>query len=165
ARGRDLDERGQMALAFFESRPRLGIESDDAFLLEVGPGFFQVIGRRHQAYPPLVAPYWQLRHVLAGDGAGDFALQLNGGRGVHGVAPASRRALTTERLSSDSSTKNVTGSSGFEVDFAADRVPDRFFACTVVFRQVRRLVARFETLRKHGGRNAGARDDRPPERN
>src|SRR6266571_4832862 len=81
------------------------------------------------------------------------------------VAPASRRALTTERLSSDSSTKNVTGSSGFEVDFAADRVPDRFFACTVVPRQVRRLVARFETLREHRGRNAGARDDRPAERN
>jgi len=35
ARGRDLDERGQMALAFFESRPRLGIESYDAFLLEI----------------------------------------------------------------------------------------------------------------------------------
>src|SRR5712692_9418606 len=81
------------------------------------------------------------------------------------VAPASRRALTTERLSSDSSTKNVTGSSSFEVDFAADRVPDRFFACTVVFRQVRRLVARFETLREHGARNAGARNNRPPKRN
>src|SRR5205814_202337 len=53
ARGRDLDERGQMALAFFESRPRLGIESDDAFLSEVGPGFFQVLGRSNQAYPAL----------------------------------------------------------------------------------------------------------------
>src|SRR5258706_182920 len=81
------------------------------------------------------------------------------------VAPASRRAATTERLSSDSSTKNVTSSSGFEVDFAADRVPDRFFACTVVFRQVGWLVACFETLCKHGGRNPRARNDRPPKRN
>src|SRR5260221_1343024 len=78
-------------------------------------------------------------------------------------APASRRALTTERLSSDSSTKNVTGSSGLEVELAADRVPDRFFACTVVFREIGWLVACREAFRQNGGRDAGARDDGPAE--
>src|SRR3989304_6774714 len=80
------------------------------------------------------------------------------------AAPASRSAVTTERLSSDSSRKKVTGSGGLEVELAADGVPDRFLACTVVLRQNWNRITRLELLREHGCRDARAGNHRPAER-
>src|SRR6266487_2039385 len=83
-----------MALAFPERGPRLGIESGDAFLLEVGSRFSQIFGRRYQAYPALVAADGQLRHVLAGNRAGDFVRCSGRDRGVHvHLQPASNAAF------------------------------------------------------------------------
>src|ERR1043166_1193729 len=76
-------------------------------------------------------------------------------------APASHRAVTTESLSSDSSRKNVSGSGGFEVELAADGIPDRFFAGTVFFREDGHGVTRLELLGKRPGRDGGAGDHRP----
>src|SRR3972149_88969 len=77
------------------------------------------------------------------------------------AAPASRSAVTTERLSSDSSRKKVTGSGGLEVELAADGVPDRLLACPVVLRQNWNRITGLELLRKHGCRDARAGNNRP----
>src|SRR5437667_7462445 len=69
ARGGDLREAGQMALALAERGPRLGIQADHAFLADVGHRLLQVFGRLDEPYCALVAPDRQLADVPAGDGA------------------------------------------------------------------------------------------------
>jgi hypothetical protein len=99
--------------------------------------------------------------VLPCLGKPDFVLRTLGEvvRGVDRstLAPASLSAVAMLELSSDSSRKKVTGSGGFEIELAADRIPDRFFACAVLLRQVRYLISRFELLGECGCRNACAR--------
>src|SRR5438445_12622441 len=69
ARGGDLREAGQVALALAERRPRLGVEADHAFLADVGHGCLEVCGRLDELYSPLVAPDRQLVDVPPGDAA------------------------------------------------------------------------------------------------
>jgi len=71
APGSDLDERRQVALAFFECRPRLGVEADDGFLAQVGLRFFEFFRRGDEDHFALVAADGQLGQVLAGNRAGD----------------------------------------------------------------------------------------------
>src|SRR5450756_1488049 len=79
-------------------------------------------------------------------------------------APASRSAATTDAPSSDSSRKKVSGSGGLEVELAADRVPDRFLACTVFLRQLANGIPGFELFGEHRRRDARSGDHRPAER-
>src|SRR5437773_8255764 len=73
ARGGDLREAGQVALALAERRPRLGVEADHAFLADflpkIGHGPLQVFGRLDEPYCALVAPDRQLVDVPPGDAA------------------------------------------------------------------------------------------------
>src|SRR5439155_12060842 len=69
ARGGDLREAGQVALALAERGPRLGVEAGHAFLPDVGHGCLEVCGRLDELYSPLVAPDRQLVDVPPGDAA------------------------------------------------------------------------------------------------
>src|SRR5437667_5258650 len=73
ARGGDLDEAGQVALALAERRPRLGVEADHAFLADFLPNIghrpLQLLGRLDEPYCTLVAPDRQLVDVPPGDRA------------------------------------------------------------------------------------------------
>src|SRR6266850_6168053 len=79
-------------------------------------------------------------------------------------APAALSAAAIESLSSDSSRKRTSGSGGFELELAADGVPDGFFLGTVFFRQQGHRISGLELLGQHGGRDSRPRDDRPAER-
>lgn len=52
--------------------------------------------------------------------------------------------------------QSVSGGFELEVELEADGVPDRFFACSVLFRKRRNRVTGLELLRRDGGRNAAA---------
>src|SRR5207245_613206 len=69
ARGGDLREAGQVALALAERGPRLGVEADHAFLADIGHRPLQVLGRLDEPYRALVAPDRQLVDVPPGDRA------------------------------------------------------------------------------------------------
>src|SRR5437899_9441392 len=73
ARGGDLREAGQVALALAERGPRLGVEADHAFLPDflpnVGHRPLQLLGRLDEPYCTLVAPDRQLVDVPPGDRA------------------------------------------------------------------------------------------------
>src|SRR6267143_7108110 len=67
--GGDLRQAGQVALAFAERGPRLGIEADHAFLEDVGHGPREVLLRLDEANFALVAPDRQLVDVPPRDRA------------------------------------------------------------------------------------------------
>jgi len=69
ARGGDLHEARQVALALAEGRPRLGIEADHALLTDIGHGPLDVFGGLDEPYFALVAPDRQLVDVPPGDRA------------------------------------------------------------------------------------------------
>src|SRR6267143_2837963 len=69
ARGGDLHQAGQVALALAERGPRLGVEADHAFLPDVGHRPLQVLGRLDELYRALVAPDRELVDVPPGDRA------------------------------------------------------------------------------------------------
>src|SRR5437016_9189169 len=73
ARGGDLREARQVALALAERGPRLGVEADHAFLPDflpnVGHRPLQLLGRLDEPYRALVAPDRQLVDVPPGDRA------------------------------------------------------------------------------------------------
>src|SRR5256886_4320378 len=69
ARGGDLREARQGALALAERRPRLGVEADYAFLADIRHRPLQVFGRLDELYTALVAPDRQLVDVPPGDAA------------------------------------------------------------------------------------------------
>src|SRR3989442_9716001 len=69
ARGGDLREARQVALALAERGPRLGVEADYAFLADVRHRLLQICGRLDEPYCALVAPDRQLVDVSPGDAA------------------------------------------------------------------------------------------------